>query len=108
MGAVRRVVAVLLATARVATRRLQVTVSVCADPDVDPCGRNCECAYATYGRFVRDPPVGRPVGEALPRSATTDTGFTVVGPDKFRRQILGRTQHGVARPRNISGDPVQR
>jgi hypothetical protein len=68
-----RVVAVLLAAARVPRGYLQVSVRMRADPHARPGGRNRQRADALQGGFIPDgPPVGTGIGEALALALARD------------------------------------
>jgi hypothetical protein len=74
-----RMVAVLLASARVAARGLQVAVGLRADPDIGPGRGNHERLDALERGFVRDRlALGREVAEAILARFAPDAGLVVV------------------------------
>src|SRR2546430_5668380 len=78
-----RVIAVLLAAACVAARRLQVTAWPGRDPDVLPRRRDDQGADAIEGHLIADAPSIRlDVLEALAPANTPDAGLVVVRVDE--------------------------
>ena len=100
-----RVIAVLLAAAGIAARRLDVAVGARADPHVGPGGRDCEAADPLERGGVGDPgSVGRHVAEPLAPAPAADPRIIVVhvpkaglarGAGRVRRRI-GRRRWGGA------------
>jgi hypothetical protein len=90
------VIAILLAAAHVAARRLQMALVVRADPDVGPCGRYGETANASERRGVAHGAAARvDVPELRRRAAARDAGLVIERVAKargceHRRDGLGR------------------
>ena len=82
------VIAVLLAPARVASRRLDVAVRAHADPDVLVRRRDREGADALQlGRLAHPLAIGADVGEVVADADATDAGRLVADPDQAARRV---------------------
>src|SRR5258705_12823291 len=94
-GAPAGVIAVLLATARVATGRLQMTFRVRSDPDVLPGGRDRPRANALQvGRIAGGPAVRAGVAEPGSGRHSTDTGMIVSDVMEARKPGWGQGGKG--------------
>src|SRR5205085_10713631 len=81
------VVAVLLAAARIAPGRLQVSVRQRADPDLLVGGRDRQRPDAAQILFAAHAlAVGPDVGEGIAFADAPDSGYVVADPDQTRRR----------------------